>query len=280
MIKVDGKEIAEDITAELKKERGSIDLPIQLAALLVGEDPASIHYLKQKEKVAGRVGVYFELHRLSGGASTEEVKEKVFALSRDRRNTGVIIQLPLPPQIETQVILDAVPAEKDVDMLSEKSVGAFFDGHAAGLPPVVGAIEAILQRFKIDPAKKFVVVVGAGRLVGVPAMIWFSRRGATVCLLHRDAENISRFTAEADILLAGSGNPQSITGKMVKEGVVVLDAGYEVVDGKAVGDVDFESVAPKAALITPVPGGIGPITVTMLMKNLLSLSKAQFLQSH
>ncbi|MFN7088638.1 MAG: tetrahydrofolate dehydrogenase/cyclohydrolase catalytic domain-containing protein, partial [Candidatus Paceibacteria bacterium] len=253
-----------------------LQLPIKLAAVLVGRDVGSIHYLKQKEKAAQRIGISFEVIQFPELIPTAALREKVLDISRNPQNTGIIVQLPLPSHIETAAILDSVPKEKDVDVLSEEAFGAFVDGHSKILPPVVGAIEFILERYNIEPRGKVVVIVGSGRLVGIPSMVWFSHQGSIVCLAGgRNADDISRWTRQADILVSGVGSPRLIKANMVKDGVVVLDAGYEVVNGRPVGDVDFESVASKASLITQVPGGIGPLTVAMVFRNLLTLARLQ-----
>jgi len=274
---IDGKKIALDLVSQLSERRKGINKPIHLAADLVGGDLASIHYLKQKEKVAQKIGVSFGVTKFPAAISTENLKKEIINLAGDEKNTAIIVQLPLPRQVDTTAILDCVPPGKDVDVLSEKASGAFLSGRSKILPPVVGAIEEILKRYDIDAKGKFVVIVGTGRLVGLPAAIWFSHQGAVTGVLSKaksDAK-IRQFLRQADILVAGSGQPRSITGEMLKKDVVVLDAGYEVVEGKPTGDVDFESAAVKASLITPVPGGIGPITVAMLFKNLLTLAAPQ-----
>lgn len=269
---VDGKKLAEDLRAELLEERKRIRGELKLAAVLVGDDESSMHFLKQKEKVANEIGVRFELIQFPADISTEKLKTELAKISQDPKNTGVIVQLPLPGQIETGKILDSLPKEKDVDVLSFESFSAFLDGRSRILPPVVGAMDFILKHHKVSLAEKFVAVVGTGRLVGLPAMVWFSRQGGVTCLFDRATSGNAHFLREADIIIAGSGNPNSITAAMVKPDAVVLDAGYEVVEGKPTGDVDFASVSEKVSLITPVPGGIGPLTVVMLFKNLLELA--------
>lgn len=272
---IDGKRLAEALITKLSEERKAIEGEIRLAAVLVGDDQSSIHYLRQKAKTAAKIGVQFEMIQLPSMISTAAVKERIINICREQANTGVIVQLPLPQNIETSTVLDAVPKEKDVDVLSEISFASFIDGHSKILPPVVGAIEHILDACRIDPKGKFAVVVGSGRLVGIPSLVWFSHQGSVVCLVGKHSSDFPYYTKQADILVLGSGNPRSVTGEMVKDGAVVLDAAYEVVEGKAVGDADFESVLPKASFITPVPGGIGPLTVAILMRNLLTLAKLQ-----
>ncbi|MBI2634014.1 MAG: bifunctional 5,10-methylenetetrahydrofolate dehydrogenase/5,10-methenyltetrahydrofolate cyclohydrolase [Parcubacteria group bacterium] len=272
---VDGKKFAEDLRGELLEERKRISGELKLAAVLVGDAESSLHFLKQKEKIANEIGVGFELIQFPADTSTEKLKTGLAKISQDPKNTGVIVQLPLPGHIEPSKILDSLPKEKDVDVLSFESFSAFLDGRSKILPPVVGAMDFILEKNGIDSRGKLVAVVGTGRLVGLPAMIWFSRQGGITCLFDRATGENARFLREADIIIAGSGNPNSITAEMVKPGAVVLDAGYEVVAGKPTGDVDFENVSKKASLITPVPGGIGPLTVVMLFKNLLKLAGLQ-----
>ena len=185
---------------------------------------------------------------------------------------SIIVQLPLPPHIDTERVLNVVPPERDPDVLSEKSIALFEKDTSAILPPVLGAIKEILLRSGVFVGNKKVVIVGRGKLVGAPAAVWFKRHGSNVALLGRDTADLKPHTAEADIIVLGVGSPGLLRPDMIKPEAVILDAGTSEEGGKLLGDAD-SACAEKAGVFTPVPGGIGPITVAILFQNLLTLSK-------
>jgi methylenetetrahydrofolate dehydrogenase (NADP+)/methenyltetrahydrofolate cyclohydrolase len=188
------------------------------------------------------------------------------------RTTGVIIQLPLPNHIDTQAILNTVVPEKDVDVLSARAVGDFQVGKAKVVPPVAGAVEELLRKNKIDPKGKKTIVIGYGRLVGQPLATWFLAAGALVTIIKTLEQFESSLLKDADIVVSGVGKPHLVAGEYIKNGAVVIDVGTSEVNGEMVGDVDFESASKIASFITPAQGGVGPLTVAMVFKNLLTLS--------
>lgn len=188
----------------------------------------------------------------------------------------MIIQLPLPKNIDTQDILDIIPPGKDVDVLSEKSLGNFYTGDKEDfsvLPPVVEAISHFLKEYSIKIEGKNIVLVGAGRLVGKPLAVWFAQKNVNLSVVNESTKNISDFTKKADILISGVGKANLIKGNIIKKGAVIFDVGSSIKNGKTAGDVDFGSVSKKAGYITPVPGGVGPVTVACLLENLVRLNQ-------
>src|SRR3989344_4361318 len=228
-------------------------------------------------------GKEIEEKKFPGTVTTEELSSEVASLG-EIKNAGIIVQLPLPKTIDAQIILNTIPETSDADLLGEGAMGLFEEGATEMLPPVVGAIKEILLRNSVFVGDKKVVVVGRGKLVSAPAAVWFTRHGSEVTLLGRDTIDIKPYTLVADIIVLGAGNPGMLTPDMIKPGVVILDAGTSTstplstgeagdsADRRIVGDAD-PRCAPKASVFTPVPGGIGPLTVAMLFKNLTELTK-------
>jgi len=268
---LDGKKLSEKILFKLKKETKNLNL--KLGVVLVGENPVSQVFINQKREACKIVGIDFELFNFPSKISTSKLKEKIKKIIRKAGISGLIIQLPLPKHFKTQEILNIVPLEKDVDVLSEESLGKFYQGNLPILPPTVAAVELILKAYRIKIKGKNIIVVGGGRLVGKPLVVWLLNKEATFSIVNKFTKNISSFTKKADILISGVGKPRLIKGNMVKKGVVVVDAGTSKIRGKIKGDVDFESCSKKASYITPVPGGVGPMTVAMLLNNLVKMSK-------
>jgi methylenetetrahydrofolate dehydrogenase (NADP+)/methenyltetrahydrofolate cyclohydrolase len=269
---VDGKAIAAHIIRSLRhrpRTQGSV------AAILVGEDHASEIFIRQKAAVASTLGVPFYVRRLPVRSSQTAVMQLVRQYAGDRKIAGIIVQLPLPPHIKTQAVLDCIPIQKDIDVLSSAAFGKFVMERNALMPPVAGSISHIAAAYRIPLKGAVSVVIGSGKLVGLPAAMWLTKQGATVYLLNEWTKHLHRFTKDADIIVCGAGKPGLIKGSMLKKGAVVFDAGYGMKHGKASGDCDFASVSKKARLITPVPGGIGPITVAMLFKNFYDLNRAR-----
>ena len=270
---LDGKKIALEILMKIKKEIKKRPRKLGLAAILVGDNPISKIYIRQKEKICREVGIIFRLFRFSADIEMEKLKNGIEEIVRDPDNSGIIIQLPLPRHLNSQEILNLIPPEKDIDVLSEINWGRFSQKTLPILPPVVGGIVSLLKKYKIKIKRKNILIVGSGRLVGYPLAVWFLQQNATVSVINKSTKDISFFTKKADILISGAGKPNLIKGKMVKKGVVIIDVGTMVENGKLKGDVDFKSVLRKASYVTPVPGGVGPITVASLLENLIKLSK-------
>ena len=270
---IDGKKIAEEIKGDLKIEVANLNKKLRLAVVYVGDNPASAKFIERKKKFGAEIGIDVRVYKFPEDISTNQLRKKIAEIVHIRQNTGIIIQLPLPRRINTQYILNSVPPEKDPDMLSARSIGIFATSKSRIFPPVVGAIKAIFEKYKIDYKNKFIVLLGAGNLVGKPAAIWLLNEKATFNVVRSKTQNPEEFLKKADIIISGIGKPKFITGDMVKDGVIIIDAGTSESEGKLSGDADFDSVSVKASHITPVPGGVGPITVAMLFQNLVGLEK-------
>ena len=270
---IDGKQIAGEIRERLKEAVVLSQKQLRLAIVLTTDDPATKAFVRKKEEFGKSIGVDVRVYDETAYAtSARSLRDRVSELTHITENNGVIVQLPLPDGVgNTQKVLNAVTPEKDVDMLSARSIGDFNVGATATLPPVVGAVKEILYRY--DAAytltDKHAVVVGSGMLVGKLVSEWFLREGATITTVNENTKDIAYYTKNADIIVTGAGSPGIITGDMVKEGVHIIDVGTSSVNGKLKGDVDFDSVKEKAGFITPVPGGVGPIVVAKVFENLL-----------
>jgi methylenetetrahydrofolate dehydrogenase (NADP+) / methenyltetrahydrofolate cyclohydrolase len=273
MILLKGQKLADRILGNLKKEIKRRRLKLKLAVVLVGNDPASKIYVRKKGQAAKKIGIDFKLYHFSEKLPQAELEKEIKKIVLDDRNAGVMVQLPLPKNKDTAAILDLIPENKDVDFLSAESFKNFSQGKIKTLPPTVGAISLLLQEYKIDTNGKYVVIVGAGRLVGKPMAAWLKIRKQKFVILDKKTKNITTSIRKADILITGVGKSNLINGLMVKDGVVVIDVGISKKDGKILGDIDFKSVAKKAGYITPVIGGVGPLTVACLLENLIKLQK-------
>lgn len=274
---IDGKKTAADVRAELKMQTAAFEAQygkkVGLAVVLVGEDPASQVYVRNKIKGCEEAGVRSFAHYLPADAAQNEVEDLVSALAEDENVHGILVQLPLPEHLDEARILARIPAEKDVDGFSAENIGRLAlkeEGTVACTP--LGVME-LFKRYAIDIKGKRAVVVGRSNIVGRPMALLLLNADATVTVCHSRTRDLKNECLQADILVAAIGKPKFITADMVKEGAVVIDVGINRVDGKLVGDVDYEAVAPKASYITPVPGGVGPMTIAMLLKNAVSCAK-------
>ena len=277
------KQIREELTQEIAELKEKHNLIPGLATVLVGEDPASQVYVGQKDKASQALGVYSERHELSADTSEQELLALIDKLNKDPKIHGILVQLPLPKHINVPRVLFAIDPKKDVDAFHPVNVGKLMIGEPDYLPCTPYGIYQLLVRSGIDIKGAEVVMVGASNIVGRPAAMLLSQEkegfGGTVTLCHILTRDISIHTRRADILIVAVGKPKLITADMVKEGVVVIDVGVNRIgkteSGKAilVGDVDFEAVKEKAKAITPVPGGVGPMTITMLMLNTVKAAK-------
>jgi len=270
---IDGKGIAEDIHRELKEEVAILAKEGRapgLAVVLVGNDPASETYVRSKERKARELGIFSQVFRRDAGISKEELLELIQELNEDRRIDGILVQLPLPSHIDEKEIIEAIDPGKDVDGFHPMNTGRLFNSQK-DLPRFepctpMGIME-LLEREGIEVEGKKAVVVGRSNIVGKPVACLLLEKNATVTICHSRTRDLARETVTADILVVAVGKPGFIDGSMVKDGVVAIDVGINRVDGKLVGDLDFPSVEKKSSYITPVPGGVGPMTIAMLMKN-------------
>ncbi|MGI6309029.1 MAG: bifunctional 5,10-methylenetetrahydrofolate dehydrogenase/5,10-methenyltetrahydrofolate cyclohydrolase [Dethiobacteria bacterium] len=278
---ISGNEVAKEIRKELKgrvaelKEKGIVP---GLGVVLVGEDPASISYVTSKAKGSQEIGMFEETIRLPADVPEEEVLKVIDGLNKDPKFSGILVQLPLPDHISVEKVIGYISPEKDVDGFHPVNVGKLLRGEPCPLPCTPHGVQQLLFRSGNDPAGKHVVVCGRSNIVGKPlaAILMQKAKGANavVTVVHTGAKDISYFTKQADILIAAMGRPNAITADMVKEGTVVIDVGVNRIPDESrksgfrlAGDVDFEAVKEKASFITPVPGGVGPMTVTMLLYN-------------
>ncbi len=268
---IDGVAIAKVVKEECRnrveilKSKGTTP---GLAVVIVGEDPASKVYVRNKIHACEEVGIHSAIHEFPGTASQQEIITCVRGLNQDPAIHGILVQLPLPAGIESRRVLEGIAAEKDVDGFHLRNVGALTVGEPA-LPPCTPAgIVRMLEHEKIAIWGQNAVIVGASNIVGKPAALMLLQRGATVSLCNSKTQNLAQYTIMADILVVATGRPGIITGPMVKKGATVIDVGINrLSNGKLVGDVDFEGARNRATYITPVPGGVGPMTVACLVSN-------------
>ncbi len=268
---IDGRKIAEEVLEELKQEISDKEPKLRLGAVLVGDDSEFRKFVELKGRAAEKVGVDFTIYKFPEEIGTEELKKSMREIVE--WSDGVLVELPLPKQIDQQAVLNEVPVEKDVDVLSDEAQKLFYENKSKINPPAVEALKIVLEKNNISPKGKNVAVFGQGVLIGKPISHWLEQQGAEVSRIRSTTENPEKLSIEADIIVAGVGKPGLIMGDMVQEGVMVIDFGYGKKDGKMLGDIDSESVLPKASLITPVPGGVGPVLIVAVLKNLLSLNK-------
>jgi methylenetetrahydrofolate dehydrogenase (NADP+)/methenyltetrahydrofolate cyclohydrolase len=273
MILLEAKPIVEKIKSDIESRVSGISSKPRLAIVMVGESAPSKKFVELKETFAASVGIETQRYELPVDITTNNLRERMRDIVHEPRNTGVIVQLPLPAHIDTQAILNAIVPEKDVDVLSARAVGNIAVGKARVMPPVAGAVKLLFEHYGVDIVGKKMIIVGAGRLVGQPVAMWAMRTGAVVTVLHGADQANREMLGDADIIVSGLGRPRVITGEMTKEGVVVVDVGTAEDDGALVGDVDFDTVSQKASYITPLKGGVGPLTVALVFQNLLGLSK-------
>ncbi|MBN2730042.1 MAG: bifunctional methylenetetrahydrofolate dehydrogenase/methenyltetrahydrofolate cyclohydrolase FolD [Bacteroidales bacterium] len=287
---LDGKEISAQIKEEIKAEVAAMidnDIrPPHLAAILVGEDPASQTYVASKEKNCQSVGIISTAYRLPENTTEEELLKTIDFLNKDDEVDGFIVQLPLPKHLNDDKVIKLIDPTKDVDGFHPENIGKMVLGEDTYLPATPYGIMELLKRYDIDTAGKNCVVLGRSHIVGTPMSILMSRNSkpgnATVTLCHSRTENIKEIAAQADILIAAVGKPHFVTADMVKDGAIVVDVGIHRIEDaskksgfRLIGDVDFEEVSKKASYITPVPGGVGLMTIAGLLLNTLKARKAK-----
>ena len=284
---IDGKQVAADMRAELKEEVAKLKeqgIVPGLGVILVGEDPASKSYVTAKERTCEELGIYSDDNRLPEDATQEDLMALVEKMNKDPKINGILVQLPLPKHLNEAEVLLAIDPDKDVDGFHPMNVGKMMVGEKAFLPCTPHGVIQLLLRSGVSIEGANVAIVGRSNIVGKPLanmLIQKSKTGnATVTVCHTRTKDLADQTRQADIVIAAAGRPNMVTADMVKEGVVVIDVGVNRVEDatkkrgyRLVGDVDFEAVKEKASLITPVPGGVGPMTITMLMFNTVESAK-------
>lgn len=285
---LDGKKMALAIRAEIKEDVVAFvertGVTPQLAAILVGDDPASQVYVRNKERACAKAGITSQLIRMPADTTTEQLLAKVEELNNDSAVHGILCQLPLPDQIPEQVILDAIHPNKDVDAFHPENVGLMMQGRPRFLPCTPHGVQQLLSRSDIPVSGRHVVIVGRSEIVGKPLGAIFVQRNsplgsdavnATVTICHSRTDDLASVTKSADVLIAAVGRANFVTADMVKPGATVIDVGINRTEDGLVGDVDFDAVANVAEYITPVPGGVGPLTIAMLLRNTLTAADLQ-----
>ena len=273
---IDGKELAKKIREEVAAETMALAVKPHLAVILVGDDPASHTYVGMKEKACKAANVESTVHRLPDNATQAELMGLIDNLNNDRGVNGILVQLPLPRHLDQAAVFGAVKREKDVDGFHPTNIGLMNLGFDEALIPCTPAgVMEMLKSIDYSLKGKHVVVIGRSNVVGKPLSTLALLADATVTTCHRHTENLAHFTRQADVLIVAVGKVNLVTADMVKPGAVVIDVGTNRVGSKLVGDVDYDAVAEVASYITPVPGGVGPMTIALLLKNTVLAAKIQ-----
>lgn len=279
MALISGKEVSQKVKDEIKsqtkllKDKG---ISVKLAVIIVGDDPASHIYVKNKKKACEYVGFESLEYALDENTSEEELLELIDKLNKDKTVNGILCQLPLPKHIDEKKIIDSISPLKDVDAFHPVNVGKIMIGDYEFLPCTPAGIMRLIESTSYDVSGKDCVIIGRSNIVGKPMAMLMLHKNATVTICHSRTKNIEEKIKNADIVIAAVGIPKFVKGDMVKDGALVIDVGINrMSDGKLCGDVDFDEVSKKASFITPVPGGVGPMTISMLMQNTLKAAKLQ-----
>ncbi len=274
---LDGKTLAAKIRQKAKDDVASLKkqgVTPGLAVVLIGDDPASHTYVNMKEKACEETGIYSIAHKMPSDISQDKIIETIEMMNKNQNIDGILIQLPLPPHIDTQKVLQTVSPQKDVDGFHPFNVGNLVLGLDCFAPCTPIGVMRLLEEYDIDPKGLDTCIVGASNIVGKPMMNLLLNKFATVDICHIHTKDLKSHTKRADLLIVGVGKINLITEDMVKEGAIVIDIGInKTQEGKLTGDVDFENVAPKCSYITPVPGGVGPMTIAMLLANTITAAR-------
>lgn len=275
---IDGNAVSAKIREALTEEVAGLagkGVKPGLAVVIIGEDPASQVYVRGKEKACEQIGIYSEKHALPADTTEDALLALVRELNQKAEISGVLVQLPLPEHIDENAVIHAIAPHKDVDGFHPESVGKMMIGQDTFLPCTPHGIMVLLEEAGVDLTGKEAVIVGRSNIVGKPVALMLLSKHATVTMCHTRTKDLTFHTSRADILVVAAGRPEVIKGDQIKEGAVVIDVGVNRVEGKLVGDVEFASAAERASAITPVPGGVGPMTITMLMQNTVKAAKQQ-----
>ncbi len=275
---IDGKIISASVKERVKAEVSALKekgITVGLAVIIVGEDPASKVYVSNKKKACENLGIISEEYALPESTTNEELLALIEELNSKPSINGILCQLPLPSHLDEKLIINSIDPEKDVDAFHPFNVGRIMIGDFDFLPCTPAGVMEMLKYENIDVEGKNCVVIGRSNIVGKPMNMLLLHQNGTVTVCHSKTKNLKEVCKNADILVAAVGRPKFVTEDMVKKGAVVIDVGINRVDGKLCGDVDFENVKNKASAITPVPGGVGPMTIAMLMQNTLTAAKKQ-----
>ncbi len=264
MTLLDGKSFSQTILLDLKKQFSSLNARLDI--VLVGNDPASLKYTQTKQKIGTDLDITVNIHSLPATTNTVTVLNKITVLNRDPDVSAIMIQLPLPSQINTASVLNQIDPDKDVDGLTPTNLGRLFHSHKKAIASATAAgIVALLDHYQLNLDGKNAVIIGRSPEVALPLFALLNRAHATVTICHRHTKNLAQITSQADFLISSTGQPNLVTADMVKDGAVLVDVGYPT------GDVDFDAVKNKVSFISPVPGGVGPMTLASLFSNLLKI---------
>lgn len=269
---IDGKKVSSEFRLKIKSEITELKnkgINVGLAVILVGADPASAVYVNSKINACKETGIKSFHYELPEDVSQESIINLIDSLNNNPEVNGILVQLPLPPHLDKDLILSKIDVSKDVDGFSEYQCGRMFLGKNALYSCTPKGIIELLKAYNIEISGKTAVVIGRSNIVGKPCAMLLLKENATVTVCHSKTNNLKNITRNADIIITAVGKPKFLTADMVKDGVVVVDAGINKLNGKLCGDVDFDGVSEKSSFITPVPGGVGPMTVTMLLQNTL-----------
>lgn len=277
---IDGKKIRDEILAKVKKEVSSLEFKPVFCDVLVGNDPSSVQYVKMKARTAEMVGIHFHNANFPASISTDDLIKEIKILNKIPNMCGIIIQLPLPPHLDKRAVLDAIDPHLDVDCLGSVASEKFYSGETAVGFPTALACMILLDSLNLNLKDKKIIVLGQGLLVGKPVTALLKFRGLNPVVIRSKTENKEELIKKADVIISGIGKGKYITGKMIKGGVTIIDAGTSedigISNTKAniIGDIDLESVKDIAGYVSPVPGGVGPVTVAMLLNNVLQVAKS------
>ena len=273
---IDGKAVATRVRQQVREEVAELGSPPGLATILVGDDPASAVYVRMKREDCAEVGIESFHHEPGGDVSQEELAELIDSLNADQRVHGILLQLPLPDHLDQDPLISLIDPAKDVDGLTPISAGLLAQGHEGAIAPCTPAgVMELLRDAGVEVEGARAVVIGRSILVGKPLATLLLAANATVTHCHSRTRDLAAICREAEILVAAAGQPGLVTGEMVREGATVIDVGTNRVEGRLVGDVDFDSARERAGAITPVPGGVGPMTRAMLLVNTLAAARAR-----
>lgn len=270
---IDGKKIATEVLSQLKTEVSALPFQPVFCDVLVGNDKVSAQYVAMKAKTAEKIGIKFRAAVFPDNVPKQELIDEIKKICQEPNMRGLIVQLPLPANLPKQEILDAINPDIDVDCMGSLNLDNFYKGHIRFIPPTAAAIMAILENLKIDLLSKQILVVGQGELVGRPVTFLLKQKGLLVNIADINTKNTAELLKQADVIISAAGKAYLITGEKIKQGAVVIDAGTSESGGGIVGDVDFNSVSQVASAISPVPGGVGPMTVAMLLNNVVKAAK-------
>lgn len=270
---IKGTKIRDNILNNLRKDVGSLSFPPIFCDILVGDDPVSLSYVRIKEKISLSIGVKFKLVHFKNNTTTEDIVNEINNLNKVPHMCGIIVQLPLPSHIDTNLVLDSIDPILDVDCLGNHNNANFYNGISTMGYPTALACMRILDSIPINLSDKKIVVLGQGKLVGLPVSYLLNQRNLNVITINSRTDNSSALIKEADVIISAIGRGKFITKDMIKKGVAIIDAGTSEENGSLVGDVDIGSVSDFVSYITPTPGGVGPVTVAILLSNVLKVAK-------